>query len=184
MSAGSLPPLARFKSTIVLSSSIAPSRVFAGVGVCDEFHRCLLRLTAWSRQGGEALVHFARVAARHQLRQVVRPDERRGRRRPPRVQRAHPLPHLRLPQLVVDDDVEVAVVLGEVARRDRGSTRRSWSRCGGARSPTRAATDPSSAAPARRGRSRRRPAPATTCGAGTARATSARAGCGGRSSSA
>src|SRR5580698_8024065 len=58
-----------------------------------------------------------RVQARHQLGQVVRLDEGRRRRRAPGRVGGPALPYLRLPQLVLEDHVEVAVVLGEVACR-------------------------------------------------------------------
>src|SRR6478672_11621654 len=60
---------------------------------------------------------LGRVASGHQRGQVLGLDERRRGRRPPVVQAAGAFHHRRLPQLVVQDDVQVGVVLREVADR-------------------------------------------------------------------
>src|SRR5271166_606763 len=73
--------------------------------------------TAAPRAGGPGGGPSPRpVRAGHQRGEVVRGQERGGRRRPPVVQASDTLPDLRLPQLIVDDAVQVGVVLGEVPR--------------------------------------------------------------------
>src|SRR5258706_13919991 len=56
------------------------------------------------------------VGAGHELGEVIRGEERPGHRRSPAVEGPDVVKDLRLPELVVDDAVEIGVVLGEVAR--------------------------------------------------------------------
>src|SRR6266566_6918124 len=60
---------------------------------------------------------LGRVTSGHQRGQVLGVNERRRGRRPPVVQAAGAFDDRRLPQLVIQDDVQVGVVLREVAHR-------------------------------------------------------------------
>ena len=84
---------------------------------------------------------------------------RRGRRRAPGEQPPRPLQILRRPELVVDDAVHVAVVLGEVARRVLEVPEEVEPACA-CRGPTRAVPACPRASPAPRGPRRRRHPPA------------------------
>src|SRR6266516_4860087 len=57
------------------------------------------------------------VVSRHQRSQVLRLQERWRRRRAPVVQAAHAFHYGWLPQLVIDNAIQIGVVLGEIAGR-------------------------------------------------------------------